>query len=115
PICNTAGLETALWATADMASRRAALAQVHGFDERFPRAFREDADLALRVSLAGWRLTRGEREIVHPARPADAAVSLRMQAGAASDALMRALPGPGWRALGGARAGRLRRAPPPGA
>lgn len=105
---NTAGLETALWATADMAYRRAALAQVHGFDERFPRAFREDADLALRVSLAGWRLTRGEREIVHPARPADAAVSLRMQAGAASDALMRALHGPGWRAIGGTGRGRFR-------
>lgn len=105
---NTAGLETALWATADMAYRRAALAQVHGFDERFPRAFREDADLALRVSLAGWRLTPGEREIVHPARPADAAVSLRMQAGAASDALMRALHGPGWRAIGGTGRGRFR-------
>ncbi len=105
---NTAGLETALWATADMAYRRAALAQVHGFDERFPRAFREDADLALRVSLAGWRLTRGEREIVHTARPADAAVSLRMQAGAASDALMRALHGPGWRAIGGTGRGRFR-------
>lgn len=105
---NTAGLGTALWATADMAYRRAALAQVHGFDERFPRAFREDADLALRVAQAGWRLTRGTRQIVHPVRPADAAVSLRMQAGAASDALMRALHGPRWRTLGGTGRGRFR-------
>ena len=44
--------ERARWATADMAYRRAALAAVGGFDERFPRAYREDADLALRVSDA---------------------------------------------------------------
>lgn len=105
---NTAGLETALWATADMAYRRVALAEVHGFDERFPRAYREDADLALRVTQAGWRLVRGSREILHPVRPADDAVSLRMQAGAASDALMRALHGPGWREIGGTGRGRFR-------
>ena len=33
-----------------------------GFDERFPRAFREDADLALRLRAAGWRLRRGRRD-----------------------------------------------------
>ncbi|WP_413451749.1 HAD-IIIA family hydrolase [Georgenia phoenicis] len=105
---NTAGLETALWATADMAYRRTALAAVHGFDERFPRAYREDANLALRVTQSGWQLVRGEREITHPVRPADDAVSLRMQAGAASDALMRALHGPGWREIGGTGRGRFR-------
>ncbi|MBD8062063.1 HAD-IIIA family hydrolase [Oceanitalea stevensii] len=105
---NTAGLETALWATADMAYRRAALAAVHGFDERFPRAYREDADLALRVTQAGWELVRGEREILHPVRPADDAVSLRMQAGSASDSLMRALHGPTWREIGGTGRGRFR-------
>ena len=40
---NVAGLQDAQWATADMAYRREALAQVGGFDERFPRAYREDA------------------------------------------------------------------------
>ncbi|KAE8762168.1 glycosyltransferase family 2 protein, partial [Georgenia thermotolerans] len=105
---NTAGLETAWWITADMAFRREALAEVHGFDERFPRAFREDADLALRLRLAGWRLARGERAIVHPVRPADARVSVRMQAGAASDALMRALHGPAWRELAQTGRGRFR-------
>src|SRR3954453_15098669 len=45
----TAGLATSSWITADLAYRRAALAAVGGFDERFPRAFREDSDLALRV------------------------------------------------------------------
>ena len=37
------------WITADMAYRRSALVATGGFDERFPRAFREDADLALRI------------------------------------------------------------------
>jgi histidinol-phosphate phosphatase family protein len=105
---STAGLETARWATADMAYRRAALAAVAGFDERFPRAYREDADLALRVRRAGWRLERGARSIVHPARPADWSVSLRMQAGARSDALMRALHGPGWRREAETGRGRFR-------
>jgi glycosyltransferase involved in cell wall biosynthesis len=50
---NTRGLETARWATADLAYRRAALVAVGGFDERFPRAYREDADLGLRVTAAG--------------------------------------------------------------
>ena len=104
---NTAGLETAWWATADMAYRRAALAEVHGMDERFPRAYREDTDLALRVAAAGWQLTRGKRRILHPVRPADDAVSLRMQAGAASDSLMRVLHGPRWRSLGGTGRGRF--------
>src|SRR3954447_23688348 len=45
----TAGLATSSWITADLVYRRAALAAVGGFDERFPRAFREDSDLALRV------------------------------------------------------------------
>src|SRR4051794_38669286 len=44
----TAGLATSSWITADLAYRRSALAAVGGFDERFPRAFREDSDLALR-------------------------------------------------------------------
>lgn len=105
---NTAGLETALWPTADMAYRREALAAVHGFDERFPLAFREDADLALRVRTAGWRLTRGERSILHPARPAPWDVSIRVQRGGASDALMRALHGPRWRQRGETGRGRLR-------
>jgi histidinol-phosphate phosphatase family protein len=94
---STAGLEEARWATADMAYRRSALTAVHGFDERFPRAYREDADLALRVRRAGWLLTVGERTVEHPVRPAGPATSVRMQRGNADDALMRRLHGPGWR------------------
>ena len=40
----------------------------HGFDERFPRAYREDADLALRVRDAGWTLHVGARTTRHPVR-----------------------------------------------
>jgi histidinol-phosphate phosphatase family protein len=94
---STAGLEGARWATADMAYRRAALDAVDGFDERFPRAYREDADLALRVRARGWTLLLGTRVTTHPVRPASSSVSVRVQAGAQDDALMRALHGPAWR------------------
>jgi histidinol-phosphate phosphatase family protein len=103
---NTLGLAGASWITADMAYRRAALAEAGGFDERFPRAFREDADLALRLRADGWLLRRGRRQTVHPVRPASPWVSLRSQAGNADDALMRALHGAGWRERAEAPRGR---------
>lgn len=103
---STAGLETARWATADMAYRRGALLAVGGFDERFPRAYREDADLALRVRRAGWTLVRGERAVLHPVRPAGPWASLRAQRGTADDALLRALHGPAWREVTEAGRGR---------
>ncbi|MDQ3944917.1 MAG: HAD-IIIA family hydrolase, partial [Actinomycetota bacterium] len=106
---NVAGLERARWATADMAYRRRVLETVGGFDERFVRAYREDADLGLRVVGAGWRIERGARRVTHPARPADRWVSLRLQRGNADDMLMRALHGPGWRAAAGVPEGRRRR------
>ncbi|MZE46759.1 glycosyltransferase, partial [Streptomyces sp. SID5477] len=85
----TAGLARARWITADMAYRTDVLKQVDGFDERFTRAFREDADLALRVLDAGWRIRRGRRTTRHPVRPAPRWVSLKQQRGNADDALMR--------------------------
>lgn len=102
----TAGLATSSWITADLAYRRAALAAVGGFDERFPRAFREDSDLALRVMGTGARLVRGERWITHPVRPADRWISVRVQAGNADDVLMRRLHGPDWRDRADAALGR---------
>jgi hypothetical protein len=92
----TAGLAGASWATADMTYRRAALVRVGGFDERFPRAYREDADLALRLMEAGFRLARGSRTVDHPVLPA---VGLRSDPGRERDD---ALPG-GRRAPGPAR------------
>jgi HAD superfamily hydrolase (TIGR01662 family) len=103
---NVHGLETARWATADMAYRRAVLAEVGGFDERFPRAYREDADLALRVVRAGHRIAPGRRQTTHPVRRADRLVSVRLQAGNADDVLMAALHGRGWRRAAGVPRGR---------
>ncbi|MBW0010635.1 MAG: glycosyltransferase, partial [Pseudonocardiales bacterium] len=105
----TAGLAGARWITADMAYRRAALRRVGGFDERFGRAYREDADLALRVVAAGYRIVAGRRRTTHPVRPAGPLVSVRAQRGNADDALMRRRHGPGWRERIGDGPGRLRR------
>lgn len=104
----TAGLEHAHWITADMAFRREALLAVAGFDERFPRAYREDADLARRLRQAGWDLVRGERSVSHPVRPATRGTSLRVQRGNADDALMRRMHGPDWRQEAQAGRGRFR-------
>lgn len=93
----TAGLADGRWITADMAYRRSVLAAVGGFDERFPRAYREDAELAHRVRRAGWELRRGRRRVTHPVRPESRWVSLRTQRGNADDALLRRLYGRAWR------------------
>jgi hypothetical protein len=105
---NVTGLETARWITADMAVRREALAAVGGFDERFPRAYREDADLALRLQATGGRLAVGSRRVLHPVRPAPWWVSVRLQAGNRDDVLMTALHGRHWQGDGVPR-GRRRR------
>ncbi|MER7895757.1 glycosyltransferase [Streptomyces sp. NPDC096046] len=104
----TAGLATARWITADMAYRTDALKQVGGFDERFRRAFREDADIALRLLDAGRRVRQGRRTTRHPVRPADRWVSLRAQRGNADDALMRRLHGSDWWDRAAAPRGRIR-------
>jgi Glycosyl transferase family 2 len=106
---NVAALARAPWITADMAYRRTVLGEVGGFDERFPRAYREDSDLALRVLGAGYRIERGRRTATHPVRQAGPLVSVRLQAGNADDVLMRALHGPGWRQAAGESGGRWRR------
>jgi HAD superfamily hydrolase (TIGR01662 family) len=105
----TAGLADAQWITADLSYRRDALAAVGGFDERFPRAFREDADLGLRITARHGRIVRGTRTIAHPVRPADFWASVRQQRGNADDFLMRALHGPDWRSRAAAPRGRRRR------
>ncbi|MFC8098979.1 glycosyltransferase family 2 protein [Streptomyces sp. NPDC057363] len=105
----TAGLARAQWITADMAYRTDVLKEVDGFDERFTRAFREDADLALRVLDAGWRIRRGRRTTRHPVRDASRWASLKQQRGNADDALMLRLHGPDWWAKAVAPKGRIRR------
>jgi histidinol-phosphate phosphatase family protein len=105
----TACLATAKWITADMAYRRAVLAEVGGFDEDFPRAYREDADLALRVLYAGYRIVDGQRVTTHPPRRTGFLASVRAQAGNADNALMRHKHGPRWRENVGGDRGRLGR------
>lgn len=106
---NTIALETAAWITADLLVRRSALAHVGGFDERFTRAYREDADLALRLRLGGHRLILGGRVCEHPLRLDPWHASIRAQRGNADDALMRRLHGPAWRRSIGQAPGRRRR------
>ena len=104
----TAALSEAWWITADMAYRRSALALVGGFDESFPRAFREDADLALRVRRAGYRVVQGNRRTEHPVRESRPLASVRQQAGNVDNALMRRRYGHRWRSLIGEGPGRIR-------
>jgi glycosyltransferase involved in cell wall biosynthesis len=103
---NVAGLENSAWITADMVYRRSVLERLGGFDERFKRAYREDADFALRVFAAGYRIARGARSIDHPVRPADPWISIRLQAGNADDVLMTAIHGKDWRERASAPGGR---------
>ena len=106
---NVRGLETAVWATADLVYRRDVLAAVGGFDERFERAYREDADLALRVGSIGARIVWGTRTVRHPVAPERFWRSVALQRGNADDVLMRALHGPRWRERAHVPRGRRRR------
>jgi GT2 family glycosyltransferase len=101
-----AGLAAASWITADIAYRRDVLEEVGGFDERFPRAYREDIELALRVTSRGYALAYGTRQSSHPVRPAGRWVSVERQRGNADDALLRRLYGREWRRLTGVPRGR---------
>jgi HAD superfamily hydrolase (TIGR01662 family) len=103
---NVAGLQGARWITADMAYRRSVLEEVGGFDERFRQAFREDAELALRVTRAGYQIVEGGRRVDHPVRQASPWISVRAQSGNADDALTTRLHGWGWQREAGSPPGR---------
>jgi hypothetical protein len=104
---NVGGLDGARWITADLAVRRAALDEIGGFDKRFPRAYREDTDLALRLLDRGWTLELGRRVTWHPVRPAPWWISVRLQRGNADDVLLERLHGRGWRRRLGVAPGRF--------
>jgi glycosyltransferase involved in cell wall biosynthesis len=77
---NAAALETAEFATANCFYRRATLAAVRGFDERFTVAWREDSDLFFSLLERGSRLVEASGAVVvHPVRPAPWGVSLAQQ------------------------------------
>lgn len=92
---NVARLATAAWITADLAVRRSVLEDVGGFDERFPRAYREDTDFQLRAERAGHPFRRGRRLTLHPPSAGPWWASIAAQRGNADDALLRALHGDG--------------------
>jgi histidinol-phosphate phosphatase family protein len=100
-------LATARWITADMAFRRDALVAVGGFDERFPRAYREDSDLALRMVSNGFRIVSGRRRVKHPVAGSTFTSSVRAQIGNRDNALMRRKFGRGWRTAIGEGPGRM--------
>ncbi|VBA61935.1 HAD-IIIA family hydrolase [Mycobacterium attenuatum] len=103
----TLRLASARWITADMAYRRDVLVGVGGFDERFPRAYREDSDLAARIVAAGGAIARGSRRSLHPVAPASWGSSVRAQAGNRDNALLRRKYGRSWRTTVGEGPGRL--------
>ncbi|MGE2835839.1 HAD-IIIA family hydrolase [Mycobacterium sp. SMC-4] len=103
----TMRLADAKWITADMAYRRDVLVAVGGFDERFPRAYREDSDIALRIVSTGRRIVDGTRTSMHPVAPATWRTSIRVQVGNRDNALMRRKFGPQWRHRIGEGRGRL--------
>ncbi len=84
----TQGLERAEFVTANAFVRRSALALVGGFDERFQRPWREDADLQFRLEAVG-PVGRCEAALVwHPVRPERWGVALRQQRHVFFDALL---------------------------
>lgn len=77
---NIALLAGAEFVTANCFYRRAILAEVGGFDERFPLAWREDSDLFFSVLERGGKVVRVPGAVVvHPIRPAPWGVSIQRQ------------------------------------
>jgi Glycosyl transferase family 2 len=103
----TQRLADAQWITADMAFRRDVLVSVGGFDHRFPRAYREDSDIALRITQAGHTIVRGARRCSHPVATATLMSSVRAQIGNRDNALLRRKFGTGWRSAIGEGRGRM--------
>lgn len=84
----TQGLETAEFVTANAFVRREALQALDGFDERFLRAWREDADLQFRLQALGPVGRAPQALVWHPVRPEAWGVSLRQQRNVFFDALL---------------------------
>jgi GT2 family glycosyltransferase len=82
-------LETAEFVTANCLCRKEVVAAIHGFDERFRLAWREDSDFYFRLLAHGARIAHAPAAlVVHPVRPAPWGVSMRQQKKIAFDALL---------------------------
>lgn len=86
---DASGLARAEFATANVFVKRAALALVNGFDERFTSAWREDSDLQFALLATGGRIVRApDALVIHPVRPARWGVSLAQQRKSVFEALL---------------------------
>jgi glycosyltransferase involved in cell wall biosynthesis len=86
---NEQGLQRAEFVTANCFVRKAVLARLGGFDERFRLPWREDSDLHFRLLEAGCGIACAAAAlVVHPPRAAPWGVSLRQQRKVMFDALL---------------------------
>lgn len=86
---NTSHLETADFITANCACSRNALEKVHGFDEQFTMAWREDSDLHFKLLKKNVPVFKIEEAVIfHPVRKAPWGVSLREQKKSMFNALL---------------------------
>jgi len=86
---NAAQLSGALFVTANCFYLRSVLEEVGGFDERFPAAWREDADLYFTLLSRSYKLKQNQFAAVnHPVRPASWGISLKQQKKAMYNALL---------------------------
>lgn len=86
---DASGLAHAEFATANCFVRRTALDAIDGFDERFTRAWREDADLMFRLRAeAGPIIHAPHARVLHPVRPAQWGVSVTQQSKVMFDVLL---------------------------
>ena len=84
---NTRGLEAARFITANCFVRKAALEAVGGFDERYRKAWREDADLYFALMERYGEIDQvSAAVVVHPVREAPWGVSLKQQSNVYYDA-----------------------------
>jgi len=86
---DAAGLDSAVFVTANCFVRASALRDVGGFDERFRVAWREDSDLYFRLLKRYRRVDPAPRAVVlHPVRPARFGISISQQRKVIFDALL---------------------------
>lgn len=86
---NAAGIAGCAFVTANCFYRRAALASIGGFDERFTAAWREDSDLVFTLEEQNARLIpASDAVVVHPVRPERWGISLFQQRKSMYNALL---------------------------
>ncbi len=86
---NSACIEQSQFVTANCFYRKSVLEEINGFDERFTRAWREDADVFFTLLKRGERLKSApDAIVVHPVRSASWGVSIREQSKSMFNALL---------------------------